>query len=138
MPSTRVGGLASMLSMNSPSGIESSASRSISNARPRFHVVSRVNTIAPIRSGNQPPAGTLSILDARNDRSMRNSGTAMSTATSAFQPQMRRITTKISTESISIASVTAMPYAPPRLSELWKPTTSSTTAIRSDQLMNGT
>ena len=109
MPETRGGGLASMLSMKIPSGIESSASRSISSARPRFHVVSSVNASPPMSRGNQPPAGTLSEFDARNDRSIRNSGTAMATATSRLQPQMRRMTTKISTESISIASVTAMP-----------------------------
>ena len=57
-----------VLSMKRPSGIESSARRSISSARPRFHVVSSVNTTPPISSGNQPPAGTLSEFDARNEQ----------------------------------------------------------------------
>jgi hypothetical protein len=124
--------------MNSGSGIESSFNRSMSSERPRFHVVSSVNTTAPMRSVNHPPSGILSEFDARNARSMARSGTAIASATGSGQFQSLRITTKISTESIIIASVTAIPYAPPRLSELLKPSTSSDTAIKSVQLTKGT
>ena len=48
MPSTRTGGASSIDWMNSLSGSASSDSRSISTLRPRFQVVSSVNTIAPI------------------------------------------------------------------------------------------
>ena len=54
------------------------------------------------------------------------------------QCHSRRITTKIRIESISIAIVTAMPYAPARLSEFRNPMTSAMIAISSIQLMNGT
>ncbi len=70
VPGTRTGGLVPMLSMKRSSGIVSSASRSSSIARPRFHVVSSVKTTAPIASGNQPPSGIFSALDARNARSI--------------------------------------------------------------------
>ena len=58
--------------------------------------------------------------DQRQRRSRAQPGGSSSTAASC--------TTKISSESISIASVTAMPYAAARLSELRKPSTSSITA----------
>ena len=109
VPSTRVGGATSMLWMNIARGSASAESLSISNARPRFHVVSSVNTTAPTASGNQPPSGILIEFDARKPRSMSVSGTAIASAIHRFQFHNRRITMKIKIESISIASVTAMP-----------------------------
>ena len=69
---------------------------------------------------------------------MSVNGAAIAMASHVFQFQRRRMTTKIRIESISIASVTAMPYAPARCSDFLKATTSRTTATHSVQLMNGT
>jgi hypothetical protein len=138
VPGTRVGGDASTLWMKTSSGIASSASRCISTTRPRFQVVSSVNTMPPISSGNQPPSGILSEFEARNTTSTIRNGVATSAATSLGQCQSLRITTKIRMESISIAIMTAMPYALASASELWNPTTSAITAQKSDQLMKGT
>ena len=58
------------------------------------------------------PAAVRHLERVRREERRGRSGTAAPrsrTATSRLQPQMRRMTTKISTESISIASVTAMP-----------------------------
>ena len=45
-------------------------------------------------------------------------GAAIAIAAHVGQSQSWRMTTKIRIESISIASVTAMPYAPARLSDV--------------------
>ena len=80
----------------------------------------------------------MSEFDARNVRSISNSGSVIAIDTHTGQSQMRRMTTKIRIESISIAIVTAMPYAPARLSDVRKPATSAMIASSSIQLMNGT
>ena len=90
-------------------GIVSSASRFIKSERPRFHVVSSVNTAPPTSSGNHPPSGILSELDARNVRSIRRSGSVIAIDSHTGQSHSLRMTTKIRIESISIAVVTAMP-----------------------------
>ncbi len=91
----------------------------------------------PLRIGNQPPSGILSEFDARNATSITMNGTAMASARAVGHCHSRRMTTKSEIESISIASVTAIPYAPARLLELLNPITSRITAISSAQLMNG-
>ena len=48
VPGTRIGGFAAMLSMKRSSGIVSCVKRSSRIARPRFQVVSSVNTTTPI------------------------------------------------------------------------------------------
>ena len=108
MPSTRVGGATSMLWMNTSSGSASSAACPSAARAARFQVVSSVNTTPPITSGNQPPSSILSEFDARNARSI--SAAAWIASGPAGQFHRRRITTKMRIESISIASVTAMPY----------------------------
>ena len=97
-----------------------------------------MNTSAPITSGNQPPSGILSALDDRNAKSISAIGSISATAAAIGQCQTRIMTKKISTESIIIAIVTAMPYAPASALELPNPTTSAITATNSVQLMNGT
>ena len=92
----------------------------------------------PMTIGNQPPSGILSAFDARNAMSIVTSGITMTSAARRFQRHNLVMTKKISSESIAIASVTAMPYAAARLLELRKPATSSITAHSKVQLMKGT
>ena len=97
-----------------------------------------MNTTIPIRIGNQPPSGIFKVFDARNIKSTNISGVAIETAIHVGQSHNWRMTTKMRIESINMASVTAMPYAPARLSEVRNPMTSTITAASSVQLMNGT
>ena len=105
-------------------------SRSISSARPRFHVVSSVNTTAPITSGNQPPSGILSEFDARNARSI---------SSERHRDQRARATSASSTAAASRrrsgSSRSASPASPrcrrrrPGCRTCGTPTTSRMTAI---------
>ena len=105
-------GDASMLWMKRSSGIASSRQCArISSDRPRFHVVSSVNTMRHPDDDREPAAfGDLERV-RREERRGRSatSGIAIAMRDHIGQFHSRRMTTKIRIESISIASVTAMP-----------------------------
>ena len=106
-------------------------------ARPRRQVVIWVTSTNPTSSGNQPPWGILGMFADRNARSTIRSGTTTTSAFGSGQPQ-RSTTTQKSSVVMAIVAVTAMPYAPARLLEVWKPSTRPTQPIISSQLTSGT
>src|SRR5438552_369266 len=69
VPGTRVGGCASSPSRKGLSGMPCSVSRRNMRRRPRFHVMSSVNTVMPMRSGNHPPDRNFIALEAKKTAS---------------------------------------------------------------------
>ncbi len=111
VPATRGGGSWNIERMNTSSGIVSLRTRSLRMVRPRFQVVSTVKMAAPIISGNQPPARTLIRLAEKNATSTVTKMARNRIEGTAPHFHNPRTTTKASTVSIIIVSVTAMPYA---------------------------
>ena len=119
------------------SSMASDSSRWPSNSRPRFQVVSRMNTTRPKASGNQPPSGIFTILAKKKPKSITRKGIAPTKARSGLHFQSRTATATASTLVISIVPVTAIPYAAARLEEDPKPMTNPTMEISSIQLIAG-
>jgi hypothetical protein len=77
--------------------------------RPRCHVVSSVNTISAIASGNQPPCTTLETFAEKNARSTSRNAAAPAMTVGHGLRQSARTTKKNRIVSIVSVPVTAMP-----------------------------
>src|SRR6478609_7579740 len=126
VPGTRVAEFLALLAKMAI-GSATSLIRSRISLRPLAQVVSKVNAKAPTSSGNQPPSGTLGRFAPKKEPSTRKKTAAIGSAVQIFQRHTAMNSTAIKQVSISIAPVTAMPYALARLEELRKVSTSRIT-----------
>ena len=69
---------------------------------------------------------------------MANSGSTMASALNGDQFHLSRAMRKNNSVVMTMTLVTAMPYAPASLLEVWNPTTSPMQPTISNQLTNGT
>ena len=71
VPETRSGGLTNTASRKPARSSASSRTRSFMSVRPWFHVIMKLNMMAPRTSGNQPPSSTFTTLAAKNAKTTR-------------------------------------------------------------------
>ena len=105
--------------------------------RPRFQVVMNTNTTKAITIGNQPPSGILIAVDANSAISTIKNRQNNRPDDTRFHFHKPMATTANSTVSMSIAPVTARPYAAARFDVLRKAITTINTSTNNVQLIAG-